>query len=633
MGWLIEALANVFLELLGDMMSWSIMLLTDFKFDIGLNVGRDTGQTFTPGQIVNPGNLHANLLEETFPAAKAFTPFIIAFALGIVMFMLIAKLYVAFGGPFTKSEDPATIVVRAIFAAFGVAYGYSIFVGMEALFNFTYRNFMRTFVDQTKLARDYAQDITDPYVISSENENDSESDVDRAEAARNQHSYGNPEGQDADHPEDAFDMFGKDIIGGYEEGQGVGLTIIEIALFAVLLIAYAKLLMEIYERYVMIGVLYYFAPLAFATVVSKNMNVMGSYIQMVICEFIVMCSNLFFTGVFINAWVHILRSSDPYLFKTPSEFVIKMFLLISWLVIGQQFDGHLKSLGLSTAQTGQGLGGAVLAGAASAYAVGRMAVGAARSGVRLGTNVATGNTAPQKAYNALKSARDAAREVPTGNAISKGDASGFFSALGDNNSEKARAFNGMDKTEQMNAVRDNAAALAGGEDKLNSMISKQTGGQGYNDIASMSYDTKSGDIEGKTANGARFAFHNNNSGMSSEYNLNTRGAQGDLTPAATSTNSLEEAVQNRVAEANAAKDPYGNLFYKDPKGGEIMFNKAVANPDRPGVVDYMSADGRVLAHEEIDPENYSMNKITLPNPGTSGGRRETSDEGSKGSKN
>ena len=395
MGWLIEALANMFLEIEADLMSWTVSLITGLSLDIGMDSSTGPGPIL---QQVVPKVPKNNLFDNIFPGAANFTTLFMVMAGTIIVLLFFLKLMVSFGGPFVRSEGPGTIYMRTALAIGATAYSYSIFLMFEMAFNSIYSRFMQTYVDMTKDVENYSLGLG-PNATTT---NAAGNTVDP-------HVYQYMNGHHAEEAVDAYNMLSEKLIGSYQWGEGLGLTIITIALFAILITSFLRLVLEVYERYVMMGVLFYMAPLAASTLVSKELRVFSSWVQMVISEFIVMCSNLFFTGVFISAWHNILEAGveNECLFKDPQEFVSTMFIMISWLIIGQQIDQHMKSMGLATAQTGRGLGGAILAGLGTAGVMARAGLGAARSGARLAGKAAMGETGIQKAYQNEKAAREA----------------------------------------------------------------------------------------------------------------------------------------------------------------------------------------------------------------------------------
>ena len=136
MGWLIEAIANVCLELLGDLMAWTTNLITGLSLDIGMETtyvnGRYVPKVPDPGTLINPVGIKGYLLETIFPQAPSFTTLFMSLAMAIIAFMFLAKMSIVFFGPFVKTESGATIMFRTGLAIFGTAYSYTIFVMFDS---------------------------------------------------------------------------------------------------------------------------------------------------------------------------------------------------------------------------------------------------------------------------------------------------------------------------------------------------------------------------------------------------------------------------------------------------------------------------------------------------------------------
>jgi hypothetical protein len=152
-------------------------------------------------------------------------------------------------------------------------------------------------------------------------------------------------------------------------GVGVALAgpiilILIIAYFVMIIKEFFKLLLEIVERYVILGLLTTVAPLCFACGASKATNhIFKSYIKMYISQIIVMCFSVFFLKAFTNAlgaWFEMstlgsLGSTITFNGVTgiePPNFFICALMLLAWLKLGQKVDAHMGQLGLSVAQAG-----------------------------------------------------------------------------------------------------------------------------------------------------------------------------------------------------------------------------------------------------------------------------------------
>lgn len=136
-----------------------------------------------------------------------------------------------------------------------------------------------------------------------------------------------------------------------------------------ILVNYLKLIIEVAERYVILGILSIVSPMCIATGASESTaNIAKSWVRMMVSQVIVMCMSVFFLRVFEGAVHRIsLTGASPFL---------TMVLILAWLRTGQRIDSHMGTLGLTVAQAGNGLYGDMMAGAAVAKSVGRKASGA-----------------------------------------------------------------------------------------------------------------------------------------------------------------------------------------------------------------------------------------------------------------
>lgn len=150
-----------------------------------------------------------------------------------------------------------------------------------------------------------------------------------------------------------------------------------------------KFALEIAERYLWATILQFFAPLAFATVVTKRTSkIVGSYITMLFCQYLMLIlSQLFMkTGAIIMIYGWIKTSNIDSISK--SEALITFILVLAWFKIGQKADEFLQSMGLNVASTGGNLMSTV--GAAALSIAG--AAGMMYRGARFAKNAVAGGT-------------------------------------------------------------------------------------------------------------------------------------------------------------------------------------------------------------------------------------------------
>lgn len=374
MGWIIKALAKTILSIIDSLMVWTASLFEDLNLDIGMS--KNGG----PWAFVDPGTAGKyGLLGQTFPGAEKYCYYFAMLAMMLVFIIMIFKLYQGFISPFTDAEPPGTVVVRSILAAVGVMSSYTIFVTFERLFNTVYLKFKTLFNASVKKANfnQFKDDATKAKEALTEGQNRYQGEASDVGTRSGDGSISHVNqfwGSEKliNSSKDAGNITG----GG--DGDGFSLIIVELLLGIAIVTMFVKLVLEIYQRYITLGLLFYTCPLAFAMLASKGTkNIFSNWLQMLFSQFILMCMNLFFVGVFIDAFVNLLSipKGQKYIFENDVEFVTTMLLLLGWLVVGQRVDEYMKGLGLSVANTGAGLGGALLAGG---YATASMLRGAGR---------------------------------------------------------------------------------------------------------------------------------------------------------------------------------------------------------------------------------------------------------------
>ena len=363
MGWIIKALAKIILSILDGLMAWTASLITELKLDIGMS------KNGSPWEAINPKTAGENgLLAQTFPGASSYCTYFMMIAIIIIFTIMIFKLYQGFISPFTDAEPPGGVAFRAVAASVGAVCSYSIFVTFEQIFNIVFEKFMNQF----------NKTITDKNGESIFNQFKEKSSykaggtTSKAEDAAGQTGSYNKIDQFWGN-EKLIDPKGKNITGA-GSGDGLTILIIEAVIGVAIITSFVKLVLEIYQRYVTLGLLFYTCPLAFAMMASKSTkNILSNWFMMLFSQFILMCMNLFFVGCFIGAFMNILQNpaTKGGFFASDIQFVTTMLLLLGWLTVGQRVDEYMRGLGLSVANTGAGLGGALLAGAGTAMMAAR----------------------------------------------------------------------------------------------------------------------------------------------------------------------------------------------------------------------------------------------------------------------
>ena len=247
------------------------------------------------------------VMEEYFPfVTKAFG--ILQYTAWALLFLITAwQLFRAFGGPITDAENPLTLVARSILFAVMIGYAQSIFQITLDIARAPYTALMEV----TMTAEDFT-------------------------------------------------------FAGIEEALKNGLvtivattSIVGTLLLVILEIAlgwnYFKLLLETVERYVVVGVLCYTSPLAFAMGGSKETNsVFRSWCRMVGSQLILLIMNVWFLRAFGSSVGQFIGNGGA-LTNGQGSIFLWLFCALAFLKCAQRFDSYLSSIGLNVAQTGSSM--------------------------------------------------------------------------------------------------------------------------------------------------------------------------------------------------------------------------------------------------------------------------------------
>lgn len=167
-------------------------------------------------------------------------------------------------------------------------------------------------------------------------------------------------------------------------------TIVGLLLMIILQISlgwnYFKLLLEVCERYVLVGVLCYTSPLAYSMGGSKATNqVFKAWTRMVGSQLLLLVLNVWFLRAFASS-VGQFTVNGGALTTGQGNIFLWLFCALAFLKIAQKFDSHLAALGLNVAQTGSSMGMEILMAA-------RMLSGVGGSVSRSAGNVFRGSAA------------------------------------------------------------------------------------------------------------------------------------------------------------------------------------------------------------------------------------------------
>ena len=151
-----------------------------------------------------------------------------------------------------------------------------------------------------------------------------------------------------------------------------------LTLFLLLMLAYQFImyLIEMAERYIVLGVLYYTCPFAFSMLGSKSTsNIFGSWVRMIGSQLFLMLCNVIFFRLFmmgLNSYDGLLETYKQQTaakagimanYNLGTVVIVWVLMMHGILAVATRADSYLNTLGLSAAQTGRGLAGAMVASA------------------------------------------------------------------------------------------------------------------------------------------------------------------------------------------------------------------------------------------------------------------------------
>lgn len=184
-------------------------------------------------------------------------------------------------------------------------------------------------------------------------------------------------------------------------------TIVGPILILILLIAlgwnYFKLLLECVERYIVVGVLCYTSPLAFAMGGSKATNqVFKSWCRMVGSQLLLLVLNVWFLRAFDSSVGQFIGNGGALASGGGSVF-LWLFCALAFLKTAQKFDSYLAAMGLNVAQTGSSMAMEMVMAARVLSGLGGGAKSAGsvfRSGGSAASSAATGAGAAATSFSA-----------------------------------------------------------------------------------------------------------------------------------------------------------------------------------------------------------------------------------------
>ena len=519
------------------------------------------------GLFLNALGADMTVMEEYFPFITVAYTVMRYMAWAILFLITVWQLFRTFGGPITEAEHPLHLIARSSIFALLIGYARPIFMVALDIARAPYT----ALLDLSMTSEDFT-------------------------------------------------------FAGLEETLSNGLltiastvTVIAPILLLILLISigwnYFKLLLETVERYIVVGVLCYTSPLAFAMGGSKETNqVFKSWCRMVGSQLLLLVMNVWFLRAFSSSVGQYIGNGGAVSTGHGSIF-LWFFCALAFLKTAQRFDSYLASIGLNVAQTGSSMGmemlmaARVLTGfAGSASSAGSVFRNTSAAGTATATGFAAGfaNRFKPNSY-----VRDAV--VEGGSRMGLGGSVGFV----------GRAFGGIAARNGATLTGDSISSVATRPDSVSGSIGGDIANRSLGNympqlgrhtlsntqITGGHISTTATDDAGKTSNvelfnAAQFeaptAPHSlvNAADGSSWYQVATGEGKGAFYDAPNFTGSASEAA--RVAETfpGAAEETMlrtvgeGVLEATTDNGSSLWYNSAFfAEPDAPHSV--MQSDNGV----------------------------------------
>lgn len=260
------------------------------------------------GLFLNALGTEMTAMEEYFPfVAKAFT--VMQYMAWAILFLItVWQLFRIFGGPITEAENPWVLIARSALFALLIGYAKPIFLFTLQIARAPYTALM----DVTMTAEDFT-----------------------------------------------FAGVGNVLANGLTTIVSI-VSVVGLLLLIILEIAlgwnYFKLLLEVVERYIVVGILCYTSPLAYSMGASKaTVPVFRSWCRMVGSQLLLLVMNVWFLRGF-NSSMGQYAANGGALSTGQGSIFLWLFCALAFLKTAQKFDSYLASMGLNVAQTGSSMG-------------------------------------------------------------------------------------------------------------------------------------------------------------------------------------------------------------------------------------------------------------------------------------
>ena len=358
---------------------------------------------------------------------------------------------------------------------------------------------------------------------------------------------------------------------GIEEALKNGLTtivstvtVVGPILILILLIAlgwnYFKLLLECVERYIVVGVLCYTSPLAFAMGGSKATNqVFKSWCRMVGSQLLLLVLNVWFLRAFDSSVGQFIGNGGALASGNGSVF-LWLFCALAFLKTAQKFDSYLAAMGLNVAQTGSSMAMEMVMAARVLSGLGGGAKSAGsvfRSGGSAASSAATGAGAAASSFSAGFASKFKGNSYVRDAVVEGGSRMGLGGSVG----FVGRAFGGI-------AAR-NGAVLTG--ESISSVASRPEAVSGAiaGDIADRSLQNFMPQLSNYSLAGTQITgghIHTTATGMAAQEAAKQEGSPVPNPAVGTANGEEGAAVQAAQPTGPAQIDYYSAEQYEAPEG-------------------------------------------------------------------
>ena len=260
------------------------------------------------GLFLNALGTDMTAMEEYFPfVSEAFT--VMQYTAWALLFLIVVwQLFKTFGGPLTEGEEPWGLVLKGGLFALLIYFAKPIFLYVLEIARAPYTALMDLSLSKEAFTFAGVENVIKNGLVM------------------------------------------------YVSNMSVVGALLQIILLIALGWNYFKLLLEVVERYIVVGILCYTSPLAYSMGASKSTSqVFKSWCRMVGSQLLLLVMNVWFLRAF-NTSVAQYCVNGGALSNGRGNIFLWLFCAIAFLKTAQRFDSYLASIGLNVAQTGTGMG-------------------------------------------------------------------------------------------------------------------------------------------------------------------------------------------------------------------------------------------------------------------------------------